>query len=427
MKIKIYALQKLIDILSGKRKTIFQAKIIQKKLQKSVEKLREKEKIKVAFLQMYPANCQTFSVFAKMLEDKRFEPYFITTLDIMRDKKHSLKVYNDNVQFLESKYGKERVLRGYDEKSDTFIDYSDDFDMMTTNNPYENFCDKYHTARFWASKNIPIFYISYFYMGREQITRLNLRSQFFIYVWRHFIENKIVLDIAKKSQKLLRGSNMVLTGYPKMDEYALIESKLKDSIESSRPLIIISPHHTIYDDNPNNVGSFLQFYETLLDLPQKYPQIDFVFRPHPVLFYVLRTEIWDEKRAQEYYDKMLSFNNVRFSNEANYLELFAKSSALIHDCGSFGAEYLYTGKPCAYMWRDDLESRNILTPFGRACIDAHYPLRKSQDFYDFIDNVILKGQDCMKESRTTFAKNEVMINYPHATDKVMESIKGSVG
>lgn len=421
MKIKIYALQKLIDILSGKRKTIFQAKIIQKKLQKSVEKLKKKEKIKVAFLQMYPSNCQTFNVFSKMLEHDRFEPYFIATFDIMRDRKHSLQVYKDNLQFLESRYGKERVLKGYDENSNTFIDFSDDFDMMTTNNPYEHFCNKYHSARFWASKNIPIFYISYFYMGREQITRLNLRSQFFIYVWRHFIENKIVLDIAKKSQKLLHGSNMLLTGYPKMDEYSIIESNL-DSIESSRPLIIIAPHHSIYKDELHNVGSFLQFYETILDLPQKYPQIDFVFRPHPILFYVLRTETWGEEKAQEYYDKLLSFENVRFSNEADYLELFAKSSALIHDCGSFGAEYLYTGKPCGYMWRDDLDSRNILTPFGRACIDAHYPLHCSDDFYHFIDNVILKGNDFMKEERTEFAKNEVMINYPHATQKIIEYI-----
>lgn len=424
---QIYILKKITDILTGKRKTFIQARIIHKQIEKRVKKLKKKDRIKIAFIHMYPAQCQYFSLFEKLLTDSLFEPYFIVSVDTTRDKEHSNALYLESKKALQDRYGKERVLDGYDMQSDTFIDYSNDFDMMATNTPYDEVTHKYFKIEYWGKKKVPVFYISYFYMGREQLTRLVLRAQNFIYVWRHFVENENIVNIAKKHQKMLRGKNMVITGYPKMDEYKQIES---NTTESKRKKIIIAPHHTIYTDNVNyqvnfNVGAFLQFYETILELPAKYPQIDFIFRPHPLLFYALRTDVWDKKRAKEYYDTLLRNENVIMSGEPTYLELFAESSALIHDCGSYTAEYLYTGKPCAYMYRENLDY-SILTPFGRKCIESHYPIYTSEDMYKFIDEVVLGQKDSMKKEREEFAKNEVMINYPHATQKIYEYIKSSV-
>ena len=36
-------------------------------------------------------------------------------------------------------------------------------------------------------------------------------------------------------------------------------------------------------------------------------------------------------------------------NEGNAYEIFKSSDALIHDCGSFLLDYMFTKKPCLYI------------------------------------------------------------------------------
>ena len=52
-----------------------------------------------------------------------------------------------------------------------------------------------------------------------------------------------------------------------------------------RKTIIIAPHHTIEAKFRNSIGlsNFLEYAELFQELPKKYPQIDFIFRPHPLL------------------------------------------------------------------------------------------------------------------------------------------------
>lgn len=107
------------------------------------------------------------------------------------------------------------------------------------------------------------------------------------------------------------------------------------------------------------------------------------------------------------------------------MEVFANSSALIHDCNSFTAEYLYTHKPCAFLYRDNLNTEQCWTEFGKKCVGVHYGIYNAKDLDTFIESV-RNGQDALKEHRIAFAKNEVMINYPHATQKIYENLVQSI-
>lgn len=252
-------------------------------------------------------------------------------------------------------------------------------------------------------------------MGRCFVGINNLQSDAFSYFWKVFVENEYVLELAKKYE-IIEGRNIIVSGSPKMDELANIIPQNK-----SRKIIIVAPHHSI-DEDEKSVGGFLQYSDILLQLPQKYPNIDFVFRPHPLLFENLRTKYWGKEKSDKYLAELLSNDNVTYSTEGKYLELFAESNALIHDCGSFCAEYLYTGKPCAYLYKQGLNPDAIWTDFGKKCIDSHYLIKEPNEIEKFIDDVVINENDYLKDTRNEFAENVITVNYPTCTDYIMNKL-----
>ena len=59
------------------------------------------------------------------------------------------------------------------------------------------------------------------------------------------------------------------------------------------------------------------------------------------------------------------------------------------------------------------------------CLDYNRPLLVTAPIkaIDFIENVVIKGIDKKKEERNKFAKNEVMFNYPNATEYIFNYLK----
>lgn len=132
--------------------------------------------------------------------------------------------------------------------------------------------------------------------------------------------------------------------------------------------------------------------------------------------------VWGSKRTEEYFAKLGNHSNVQISTSGNYFDLFSESDGLIEDCGSFLAEYFYTGKPHCYLIKSQEDLRKIYTDFGIQCLDRCYKAFSQKDITDFIDNVILKHNDSMRDARMAF-RDRVMVNYPHASDSVVASIK----
>lgn len=413
-------IQNLIDVIRCKKTTYLcfcmMHNAYKKKISILAKKYKNGEKIKVAFLHMYATSIQNVGIFDEMLKDNVFDPYFIVNPDISRSKEHFDYNYSRTKKELIDKYGEKRVLDGYDYEKGEYIDYTEMFDIATTNNPYDVMAQQYFKIKYWALKKIPMFYVSYFYMGRCHVTIDNLKNDEFSYFWTIFAENNMVLKLAKKYQTI-KGKNIIVTGYPKMDKLSSLDAPKKD-----RKQVIIAPHHSINNDVAS-VGCFLQYFNKILDLPTKYPQIDFVFRPHPILLENLRTVYWGEEKTNQYLEKLLANKNVYYSTEGDYLELFAKSDALIHDCGSFLAEYLYTGKPCAYMYKKELNPDKVWTKLGKGMLDCHYVIKKEDDIDYFLENVVLKEKDYLVEKRKSFFEKNIKMGYPNVTENIYRELK----
>lgn len=423
---KIRLIQDIIDLIRGKKQFPFvykyERETIHKNYSKTIQKYREKinngEKIRVAFFSMYSSDFASKSIYEKMRKDPIFDPYFLVIPDIIRGDENMFYQMKKTYKILYAQYN--NVYYAYDFDKKKFIDWSDKYDIVCFDSPYDHMTHKFYTVEYAAKKNILSFYVNYGtmpdYYAREHI--INQRALNFC--WKVYTDTKENYeDVLEYTD--IKGKNAVLSGYCKMDRLNNIEKK-----ELERKKIIISPHHTVGEawDKVFGLSNFLRYSDFFLELPQKYPQVDFVFRPHPLLFVTLsREDYWGKEKVTEYINKITAFPNVEYQDGGEYFETFVNSSAIIHDCSSFIMEYLYTGHPACYMLKNEKEVEEIFAPIGQQCLENYYHAFNKEDIINFIENVVLSGNDPMKETRIKFAKEKIMLNYPNVSDFIINNIK----
>lgn len=383
-------------------------------LKSCCSKIRQGEKIRVAFLHMYATEIQDLNLFDKMLKSPYFDPYFIVVPVLFGDQEHLEFNYNRSLNELTDKYGDDRVLGGYNLYSSECTDFTDQFDIASTNTPYDGLTKKVFQSRYWASKGIPVFYIPYFYMGLCRVTKENLQLIDFNFFWKVFVPNHYTQSLAREYMAN-GGKNIVVTGYPKLDSLAVV-----NHIPHKKKIIVLAPHHLIGDSILDR-GGFREYAELLLELPSKYPQLDFVFRPHPQMFETLK-KYWSRDDIDDWLNRFTQHENVTYSIEGDYISVLANSDALIHDCGSFVAEYLYFNKPCAYIYRKGVDYKAMQIKLGMRCLNEYYPIHEEKDWYQFIEDVVLNENDYRRDKRERFSRKHIMINYPHATQAIYNTI-----
>ena len=134
----------------------------------------------------------------------------------------------------------------------------------------------------------------------------------------------------------------------------------------------------------------------------------------------LRSRV-EMKKTDEYYRAWAKMENTLLA-EGEYVELFKSSDALIHDCGSFMAEYLVTNKPVLFLEKNNYKMP--LNEFGKLCLNQHYIARKKQTIITFLDDVVLGSNDPMKEQRLAFVNNELKMNSSElVADRIFKEIK----
>ncbi len=412
-------IQKLINIVRKRIIPEIDNIIIKNRIKINFENLSKKNVIKVAFLKMYATECQDLPVFEAMLQDELFDPYFIINPDIYRSKENFDFNYERAKNELTKKYGKERVLDGYNYDTNEFIDYTNDFDMLSISNPYDHMAHKYFKIRYWRKKGIPGIYSNYAYAGRTKSEKHIFSIPETKLIWKMFVENEF-------SKKMIMScgidkKNIEVSGYAKLDKLKNIKV-----IERARKKIMIAPHHTIIPGDLN-IGSFLKYYDLILRLPKMYSDIDFIFRPHPLLIENLKNIVWGGVKTDEYLNELTQNKNVEYQLSGEYLDTFVNSDALIHDCGSFLAEYLYTEHPQCIMFKGKEVINQEYSDFGKEMLEHTYNAFEEKQIIDFIENVVLKGNDYKKQERIKFADEKIKINYPNVTQVIIDIIKKETG
>ncbi|MBQ3060686.1 MAG: hypothetical protein IJD16_10315 [Desulfovibrio sp.] len=378
-------------------------------------------KIKTVFLvnmtSMFPAE----ELMCRLMTEEKFDVSLFVIPDVRFGNNEMIKILKSTFKELNKKYNFTKLAVTIE--NDKITEYHDiiiDADLVCYPSPYDISYSLYNPHHAFKNK-ILNFHINYGFF-RSKYDWTTYKRDNYNNFWKIFIETKYNLeDYIKYGQCC--GMNAVLTGYSKMDS---LYKYLNNKKYKKRKKIIIAPHHSVEGgyNNTLSLSNFLNYSDFILTLPSNYPEIDFIFRPHPALFIFLRSyKKWGEKKTNQWIDKLCSYKNIEYSTDGNYFKIFAESDGIIQDCGSFLVEYFYTGKPCCYMLKRKTDIDEKFSYLGKKCLNHCYIAYSKKDISNFIENVIILDNDIKKEKRDEFSKKEIMINFPHATDTVISHIK----
>lgn len=261
----------------------------------------------------------------------------------------------------------------------------------------------------------------------EQPWIFNLR--FSNVAWKLYFPSDVDRVCAKK-YAYNKGRNMVIVGSTTADRYSvdsLPEGIWKES-GAGKKKIIWAPHFSINEDGYLHRASFLTLAEPMLRLCEKYRDtIQFAFKPHPRLVSELyKHPDWGPLKTDTYFAEWSRHENTQLET-GGFIDLFLTSDGMIHDCGSFTAEYHYTGKPALFITDDKGSIEEMMTGLGKAALNAHYFGKTIEDIEEFLDHVILKGEDPKKHDREEF--HDTYLLPPHgrnAAENIYEDLLESL-
>jgi hypothetical protein len=393
-----------------------------KRHQKALEIARKKEILKVAFFLNHESVWKYEVLYDLMLRHPRFEPKIFVCPVVNFGIENMLFEMDKAFEVFKNK-GYD-VVKTYNKGTGKYVDVKKTFspDIVFYTNPHEGLQD----YRFFIKNfpNILTCYVPY------SITTTNYKFSYNLdlhsLVWKIFSETPFHKEVAAYNKKS-KGKNSVVTGYPGFDPL-LINTNPKDVWKNKNPAlkrIIWTPHHLM--NELSKLSNFLEYYDFFLELAVKYKdKLQIAFNPHPLLRVKLENDPnWGKEKTDNYFDKWIKLENGQYG-DGYYIDLFLTSDALIHDSGSFMAEYLITGKPSLYMIRNE-SVMDYWTVFGEETLAVHYQSRNQQQVIDFIENVVLKGNDTLKEERDAFVNNTLLPkNSSTASENILKYLEEQI-
>lgn len=354
-------------------------------------KFKNGEKLKIALMVERPGMWCFDYLYNILKNDSRFEVLVVIMPEPFYGKLQMKKYLKETEEeMLQKGY---TPLLGYDKDTNEIINF------RSLVNP-----DIIFYTDFWKPHFYNEFYIDnfldkitllteygYSVMQDEKTCGFELNNLVDLYFRPTEIHKKMAQEIMEN-----KGQNVIVTGSPKLDERFDENYKPQDvwkKQDKKKKRIIWAPHYT--DVMPADMyanDAFWYIYDFMLDLAEKYKDsVQFVFRPHPVL-YTKMIKKWGEYITKKYYKQWDTLENGQVFM-GNFIDLFMTSDAMIMDSCSFRAEYTSFDKPLFYTITET--SRLVINEFGEELHKNFYVpdgnLEKGIE--SFIQDVVINGND----------------------------------
>ena len=369
--------------------------------------IRHKKSIKVGFVIGCLSAWKTELLYLMMLKHERFSPMLL----VMETREEN--DIENIIAYLKKRNYEYRVV-----ERNEYLIRKFQADILFYQKPYDGIPFKRHSYK--LNLYALFCYVGYgFNTVNEKWGHDNVLDNI---AWQLYFENESVIGDMRKimRNKCINGH---VTGLPIMDELLVDKKQLQDPWKPQMKMkkrIIWAPHFTINPGGWLVYSTFLNIADFMLELAHQYKEeVQFAFKPHPLLWYKL-CEVWGEEKTNAYYQQWATLENTQLE-QGKYLGLFKYSDALIHDCGSFTVEYHYTLNPVMYIVKDDHHADNQ-TSFAKRAFELHYKAYTKQDIEYFIQNIVA-GQDEKKAERIKFYQEELLP--PHgksACENIIDTI-----
>ncbi|MCQ2341576.1 MAG: CDP-glycerol glycerophosphotransferase family protein [Paludibacteraceae bacterium] len=390
-------------------------KAIRKKQEQIITSFSNKKQYNVLFFLQSPAVWKYDTLYRLMESSSIFKPTVVISpynVHVIYDKNEYFNVMHQAEEFAK-KMGY-NYLSAYDYKHNKWLDVKNILhpNIVFFAKPYKDTLPKYHLYNYTDCLTL---YAPYGITCID-IFRTNYNLPFNNILWRFLVETDFHKHFSEQ-YSLCKGDNTIVVGALGEEKLMLPSYQPQDiwkQQEKKKKRIIWAPHHTV--DYLFNFSNFLVYCDEMFRIANKYKDhIQIAFKPHPVLKFKL-INLWGKEKTEAYYQQWAELDNGQIA-EGDYMDLFLTSDAMIHDCASFTAEYLYTQKPVLFMVRDENVEKHW-NRFGKKCFEQHYHATNINQIEHFIEDVVINGNDTMKEQREQFFKD-----YLYPKDGVMPSQK----
>lgn len=362
------------------------AKRMQRKHQELLAGLRGKEKIRVVFLAIHKSVWKVDPVFQKMLADPFFDPIILVCPYTVYGKERMWQDMNECYEYFEQK--DYPLLSAYNKEEQRWISLNEiDPDIVFFTNPHNLTRKEYYED---AYLNYLSCYVPYHHEVVNNPEQFN--QKFHSAQWRIFASNHKVVNLYQELSSS-EGKNVIVSGYPAMESLLSKLDSFSECLKSwkvndERLRVIWAPHHSVEQTNETPYSTFLEYAYFFQQLSKKYKdKVVWSFKPHPLLKQKLYLHPdWGVDITDKYYSYWESQSFTQL-DEGEYSELFCASNAMIHDSGSFLAEYLYVGKPVLYNI-STINKGDFYSKFGLEALEACYLSYEQKDIEGFIKRLI---------------------------------------
>lgn len=400
------------ELYSVKQKTYDQwykkrlFKRMQVKHAELIEQVKGKQKIRVVFLAIHESVWKVDPVFKKMLEDPFFEPEILICPYTVYGEERMLEDMQQAYNYFISKGYPVQKSRKADGSWITLDELKPDIVFFT--NPHNLTRKEYYEDAY-------LNYLSCYVPYSHDVSRYNnyisqYNQIFHNAMWKIFIPHDEDYRIFKNNS-ITKAHNTFITGYPSCEALFYLEDidNPWKNIHKKTKKVIWAPHHTI--DSPElPYSNFLELSAEFKNLAIELENdVQFAFKPHPLLKSKLYNHPdWGVQKTDSYYEFWRSSDNTQLEL-GDYTGLFIHSDAMIHDSGSFLAEYLYLQKPVLYLCNENTEV--YLNNFGIKAKESCLQGESISDIRCFIEQLI---NDTLSIDNTFF-NEEVTLHFNEAS------------
>jgi hypothetical protein len=377
--------------------------------------------IQVLFVCHEPAMWNMFeSVYREMEQDPGFSPLVVALPYRHETLPHGQYKDAGMMKFCEANGF--RVVLGYDKENNTWLNPASLApDYVFFQQPYS-----YHLHQMWSMEMVAMIarvcYIPYAtFLAKGEIAAVLHPESLFRLANLFFMENpweKKSLEEEFKDRRRYGNKKIILTGYPKLDylvnKNGLIGGVWKRGMSNDIKRILWTPRWRTTE----RTCHFFDYKDYFLKFCKKHPDIDFVFRPHPLFWQNFaktgELPLDEQKQMQLDYGKSL---NMSIDNNAGYADTFLTSDMLISDFSSMIFEYFATGKPIIYTHR-----KNVFNEYGVMLSAGLYWVRNNKEL-DATISMLLAGNDPLRKKREELMKTMFFMPETGAGRMIKEYLK----
>lgn len=365
------------------------------------------------------------SIYDALENEQKFSPCIvIMPLPFLSDSTREKEFENDYLFFKQQQMN---VVRGFDHTTNQIVPFPSTPDIIFYQYHWDNVYPEYYSVFNWFSKALCVG-VPYGVMVAN-IPNSQFNNPIHNLGWLNFAESSIHKDLSTE-YAYNKGSNVVVSGYPKMD--ALCEPVKKyfwKDATNSRKKIIWAPHYSIETPGDINFSTFHLYFQKMLALVRNNPAIEVALKPHPVLKKrCSQIGFLDDEAFDAYMEEWNSLPNAIVVEDGNYLDLFKTSDAMILDSLSFISEYMFTEKPICFLSKysclEDLLPH--FNKFGQKTIRHMDFAHNFPEVQEFVTKLLL-DKFPENEEKASFVKNYLRVNYGRAGRFIVNYIKKELG